>query len=146
MFALSTKNAMRTGLGRAPPLNSKSAWIVSETWYARYRIHFSSGQGADRGGVLFGDTFRLRRVQPGNVSEDKIERVRKTWLFDVSSVFGTTDMFSHSYFTSNPDVSPDLIALIRYGARPVMHCGHSSRLIGRFDGSAHQRILRGNRP
>ena len=95
---------------------------------------------------LFGDTFRLGRVQPGNVSEDKIERVRKTWLFDVISVFGTTDMFSHSYFTSNPDVSPDLIALIRYGARPVMHCGHSSRLIGRFDGSAHQRILRGNRP
>jgi hypothetical protein len=95
---------------------------------------------------LVGDKFRLGRVQPGNVSEDKIERVRRTGLFDVISVFGTTDMFSHSYFTSNSDVSSDLIALIRYGAKPLMHCGHSSRSIGRFDGSTHQRILRVNGP
>jgi hypothetical protein len=97
--------------------------------------------------------FFVRRHVPdwgasslGSVSEKKIERVRKTGLFDVISVFGPTDMFSHSYFTSNPDVSSDLIALIRYGAKPVMACGHSSRSIGRFDGSAHQRMPRGNRP
>ena len=28
-----------------------------------------------------------------------------------------TDLFGHSYFTSNPEVSSDLIELIRYGKR-----------------------------
>jgi len=28
-----------------------------------------------------------------------------------------TDIFGHSYFTSNPEVSSDLIELIRYGKR-----------------------------
>jgi len=37
---------------------------------------------------------------------------------DVVSQSGTTDMFGHSYFTSNPEVSSDIIAMIRYGAKP----------------------------
>jgi hypothetical protein len=27
-------------------------------------------------------------------------------------------MFVHSYFTSNPEVSSDIIAMIRYGGKP----------------------------
>jgi hypothetical protein len=37
---------------------------------------------------------------------------------DLISYQGTrTDFFGHSYFTSNPQVSSDLIELIRYGKR-----------------------------
>ena len=37
---------------------------------------------------------------------------------DVIQVRGTTDLFGHGYFTSNPSASADLIALLRYGLRP----------------------------
>ena len=35
-----------------------------------------------------------------------------------SSAGKRTDLFGHSYFTSNPRVSSDLIQLIRYGKGP----------------------------
>ena len=67
---------------------------------------------------LFGSLVRLGKLQASTLSEEVIERARKSGLFDVISVSGTTDMFGHSYFTSNPAVSSDLIALIRYDAKP----------------------------
>jgi esterase/lipase superfamily enzyme len=67
---------------------------------------------------LFGSMVRLGRLEAANVSEESIEAARKAGFVDVISVSGTTDLFGHSYFTSNPDVSSDLIALIRYGAKP----------------------------
>ena len=67
---------------------------------------------------LFGSTMRLGRLEAAELGKERIERARKAGFFDVISVSGTTDMFGHSYFTSNPDVSSDLIALIRYGAKP----------------------------
>jgi esterase/lipase superfamily enzyme len=36
----------------------------------------------------------------------------------VIQVQGKTDLFGHSYFRSNPKVSADLIALLRYGLAP----------------------------
>jgi esterase/lipase superfamily enzyme len=67
---------------------------------------------------LFGSLMRLGRLQASAIRKEDIDRARKAGFFDVISVTGTTDMFGHSYFTSNPDVSSDLIALIRYGAKP----------------------------
>ena len=67
---------------------------------------------------LFGSMIRLGRLQAAEVGKANIERARKAGVFDVISVSGTTDMFGHSYFASNPDVSSDLIALVRYGAKP----------------------------
>lgn len=67
---------------------------------------------------LFGSLIRLGRLQASELRKEDIDRARKAGFFDVISVSGTTDMFGHSYFTSNPDVSSDLIALIRYGAKP----------------------------
>jgi esterase/lipase superfamily enzyme len=67
---------------------------------------------------LFGSFIRLGRLQAAELGPERIERARRAAIFDVVSVSGTTDMFGHSYFTSNPDVSADLIALIRYGAKP----------------------------
>jgi esterase/lipase superfamily enzyme len=39
-------------------------------------------------------------------------------LVDFIEVEGRTDMFGHGYFLSNPAVSSDLVALIRYGLKP----------------------------
>ena len=39
-------------------------------------------------------------------------------LFDFIEVNGTTDTFGHGYFLSNPAVSSDLVAMIRYGLKP----------------------------
>jgi esterase/lipase superfamily enzyme len=67
---------------------------------------------------LFGSMVRLGRLEATNVSKESIEAAREAGFIDVISVSGATDIFGHSYFTSNPDVSSDLIALIRYGAKP----------------------------
>jgi esterase/lipase superfamily enzyme len=67
---------------------------------------------------LFGSMIRLGRLDAAQLGEERIARARKATIFDVVSVSGTTDMFGHSYFTSNPEVSSDIIAMIRYGAKP----------------------------
>jgi esterase/lipase superfamily enzyme len=67
---------------------------------------------------LFGSVIRLGRIQASELPPEKIAEARKTGLFDVISVTEKTDMFGHSYFKSNPDASSDLVALIRYGAKP----------------------------
>jgi len=67
---------------------------------------------------LFGSMLRVGRIDISTLSPDLLERATRMNLFDVVSVAGTTDMFGHSYFTSNPDVSSDIVALIRYGAKP----------------------------
>ncbi len=48
----------------------------------------------------------------------QIELARTVGVIDVIQVEGRTDLFGHSYFTSNPKVSSDLIALLRYGLGP----------------------------
>ncbi len=67
---------------------------------------------------LFGSLARLGRVDESMFSEEQIERGRRAGIFDIIQVSGTTDLFGHSYFTSNPAVSSDLIALLRYGLKP----------------------------
>jgi esterase/lipase superfamily enzyme len=67
---------------------------------------------------LFGSVIRLGRIEASKLPPEKIAEAQKMGLFDVISVAEKTDMFGHSYFTSNPAVSSDVIALIRYGAKP----------------------------
>jgi hypothetical protein len=51
-------------------------------------------------------------------SADQIEAMALLRAVDIVQVRGTTDFFGHSYFISNPQVSGDIIALLRYGLRP----------------------------
>jgi esterase/lipase superfamily enzyme len=67
---------------------------------------------------LFGSLRRLGRVDSTMLSPEEIEGLRRLGIIDIVQVSGTTDYFGHSYFTSNPAVSSDLIALIRYGLKP----------------------------
>ena len=67
---------------------------------------------------LFGSLARLGRIDETKVTEEEVERLRRLAFVDVIQVSGTTDPFGHSYFRSNPEVSADLIATIRYGLKP----------------------------
>jgi esterase/lipase superfamily enzyme len=69
-------------------------------------------------GWLFGSIARLGRLNQAMVTPREIEQARTFGLIDVIQVEGRTDLFGHSYFTSNPKVSSDLIALLRYGLGP----------------------------
>ena len=49
---------------------------------------------------------------------DQIELIGNLDAVDIIEVRGATDFFGHSYFVSNPHVSADIIAMLRYGLRP----------------------------
>ncbi len=61
---------------------------------------------------------RCAATHPMMPTPEQIEQARRLGLLDLIQVRGTTDLFGHSYFTSNPSVSADLIAMLRYGLRP----------------------------
>jgi esterase/lipase superfamily enzyme len=67
---------------------------------------------------LFGSIARLGRLETTILSPDQIQRVALLGAVDIVEVPGTTDFFGHRYFTSNPHVSADIIAMLRYGLRP----------------------------
>jgi esterase/lipase superfamily enzyme len=67
---------------------------------------------------LFGSIARLGRVDATALSADQIEAIALLRAVDIIEVRGTTDAFGHSYFRSNPKVSADIIAMLRYGLRP----------------------------
>jgi esterase/lipase superfamily enzyme len=67
---------------------------------------------------LFGSIARLGRVDATAFSADQIEAIASLRAVDIIQVRGRTDFFGHSYLVSNPQVSADIIALLRYGLRP----------------------------
>ncbi len=67
---------------------------------------------------LSGSIARLGRIVATAFSADQIEAISLLRAVDIIQVSGTTDFFGHSYFISNPRVSADLIALLRYGLLP----------------------------
>jgi len=67
---------------------------------------------------MFGSLARLGRFDTAILTPVQIEQLRMMGIFDVIQVRGTGDFFGHSYFTSNPRASADLVALLRYGLRP----------------------------
>ena len=67
---------------------------------------------------MFGSLARLGRLDTAMLTPEQIEQARTVGIIDVIQVRGTTDLFGHSYFTSNPRASADLIAMLRYGLRP----------------------------
>jgi esterase/lipase superfamily enzyme len=67
---------------------------------------------------LSGSIARLGRIDATAFSADQIQAIALLRAVDIIQVRGTTDFFGHSYFISNPQVSADLIALLRYDLRP----------------------------
>lgn len=69
-------------------------------------------------GLLFGSLARLGRINEATVHPEDIAQLREFGLFDVIEVNATSCFICHSYFVSNPRVSSDLIATLRYGLLP----------------------------
>jgi esterase/lipase superfamily enzyme len=69
-------------------------------------------------GWLFGSIARLGRIDAAMLTPEQIEELRAWGEADVIQVRGRTDFFGHSYFVSNPEVSADIIAMIRYKLQP----------------------------
>jgi esterase/lipase superfamily enzyme len=69
-------------------------------------------------GWLFGSIVRLGRLNRSLLTPDQMKHTRSLGFVDVIQVEGKTDLFGHSYFVSNPEVSSDLIAMLRYGLAP----------------------------
>ena len=68
---------------------------------------------------LFGSLVRLGRVDVAQLRTEQVAKVaRLAYLVDFIEVKGTRDFLGHSYFTSDPAASSDMVALIRYGLKP----------------------------
>jgi esterase/lipase superfamily enzyme len=69
-------------------------------------------------GWRFGSLVRLGRIDANKMDPEDIAHARAFEAFDVIEVPATSCVICHSYFTSDPRVSSDLIALLRYGLKP----------------------------
>ncbi|HWZ74309.1 MAG TPA: alpha/beta hydrolase [Casimicrobiaceae bacterium] len=69
-------------------------------------------------GWLFGSVARLGRLDATMFTPEQIEAIGMLRVVDIVEVRGTTDFFGHDYFVSNPQVSADIIAMLRYDLRP----------------------------
>ncbi len=69
-------------------------------------------------GWLFRSINRLGRIQASAIPPEVIEQSRALALFDVIEVTEAECFVCHSYFVSNPRVSSDLIAMLRYRRSP----------------------------
>lgn len=66
--------------------------------------------------LLFRSENRVGRLTAEDLSERAQEFLKRLGKTDIITYEGKrTDLFGHSYFTSNPQVSSDLVQLIRYG-------------------------------
>jgi esterase/lipase superfamily enzyme len=93
--------------------------VVLERMHGRITLYVSPDDKAlATSGWLFGSLVRLGRIDKASLTPEQLEHLRAIGFIDVIQVQGTTDLFGHSYFVSNPEVSSDLIALLRYGLRP----------------------------
>ncbi len=69
--------------------------------------------------VLYGSLVRLGRANLEQFTKEQAARTaRLGYLVDFIEVKATAGDLGHSYYTSDPKVSADLVALIRYGLRP----------------------------
>lgn len=69
-------------------------------------------------GWLFGSLARLGGVRASSLQPEQIEQARALGVFDVIQVTGSKCFICHNYFETDPRVSSDLIAMLRYGLKP----------------------------
>lgn len=81
---------------------------------------------------LVGSIARLGRIDTTLFTPDQIEAIGRLGAVNIIQVRGTTDFFGHSYLTSNPQVSADIIAMLRYGLRPNEPGRPLEKIIGPF--------------
>jgi len=65
-----------------------------------------------------GSIARLGRIDAAMLTPEQITAISMLRAVDIVQVRGSTDFFGHRYFVSNPHVSADIIAMLRYGLQP----------------------------
>jgi esterase/lipase superfamily enzyme len=69
--------------------------------------------------ILFRSKSRVGNLRPEDVTPDAQRYLEKLGNIDIIVYEGKlTDLFGHSYFTTNPQVSSDVMQLLRYGKAP----------------------------
>ncbi|MCZ6690579.1 MAG: alpha/beta hydrolase [Planctomycetota bacterium] len=68
--------------------------------------------------IWFRSHQRLARLRPEDLSEKQRTRIRRTSRIDIIDVTAPTGFTGHSYFYTSPEVSSDLILLLRDGKEP----------------------------
>ena len=81
---------------------------------------------------LYGSIARLGRIDTTMFSADQIEAIALLRAVDIIEVRGTTDFFGHNYFKSNPRVSSDIVAMLRYDLQPNEPGRPLERIAGPF--------------
>jgi esterase/lipase superfamily enzyme len=69
-------------------------------------------------GWLMGSIARLGRVDSSMLNAEQIAAIASLGALDIIQVRGRTDFFGHGYLESNPQVSADIVAMLRFGLRP----------------------------
>ena len=101
-------------------------------FFERMTIYSNSDDSAiGAAKILFSSIVRIGSVDRETLTEQQRETIKQMVNLDVISYQGSTGgSFGHSYFLSNPAVSSDVIALLRYGwapgrenGRPLEHLG-----------------------
>jgi esterase/lipase superfamily enzyme len=69
-------------------------------------------------GWLFGSVARLGGIDATMLTPEQITAIGMLRAVNIIQVRGTTDFFGHSYFVSNPRVSADIVAMLRYDLQP----------------------------
>jgi esterase/lipase superfamily enzyme len=67
---------------------------------------------------MLGSIARLGRIDATMLNAEQIAAIAALGAVDIIQVRGRTDVFGHSYLASNPQVSADIIAMLRYDLRP----------------------------
>ena len=67
---------------------------------------------------LFGSIARLGGIDATMLTSEQITAIGMLRAVNIIQVRGTTDFFGHSYFVSNPRVSADIVAMLRYDLEP----------------------------
>ena len=86
----------------------------------RLTVYMSEGDKAlGMAELLMGSLRRMGRVKESMLSKEDLAKSREIAGFATFiEVTDTRDFIGHSYFVSDPAVSADLVALIRYGLGP----------------------------
>jgi esterase/lipase superfamily enzyme len=83
-------------------------------------------------GWLSGSIARLGRIDAEMLTSEQISAIEGLHAVDIIQVRGSTDFFGHSYFVSNPRVSGDIIAMLRYDLQPNEPGRPLDRIAGPF--------------
>ena len=98
---------------------AESAALVPPAPGLRVTLYVSpDDQAIAMASSLFGSIARLGRIDAAMFSLEQITAIGMLRAVNIIQVRGTTDFFGHSYFVSNPRVSADIVAMLRYDLQP----------------------------